>query len=215
MADEFATPVNKLKQISSRDAPKPGSTDMPSYEDMLRQATMPSTDQQQYMPMNPSDQMAMSSQPMDGGMYGGAHTTMDSMSHGGPHSPVDYSHEQRPPGDPVMYDTRSRSPTWTGGHRGHHGTSEKTTDGSYGSSEPDTAAVVSKSGTKTTGWRGLLQRHKSDLIWAAVIFSIILFVLPRVRAIPRFQQQGLPAYVIALISLASACIGNSLVLAVS
>lgn len=198
MADEFATPVSKLQQVSSRDAdgPKLGATDMPSYEDILRNS-VPDQQQQSYhgdVGGGPGSGMMMHAPPGPSGGVGGMHMDISNQQGYVDHAPMNYAphHDQH-----------------RTGHREYAPDDTPHRHKDEGSPEPTKKQVA------PSGWRGLLHRHKADIIIALVIFTIIVFVLPRIRAMPRFQMSGVPTYVIALISVASGCIGNSIVLAMS
>lgn len=196
--DEFATPIKSLQQVSSRDSdgPKPGATDMPSYEDILRQSGAPT--QQEHHPYQGAASMDHHAQVADGHLGRGP---MDMMP-----QQMSYSHAQ--PGGHYQHDQHEQM-------RDDYAQRYQGGGDAPPADKPNDVAKTASSPAAPSGWRSLLQRHKRDIIIALVIFIVIMFVLPRIRAMPRYQTTGLPTYVIGLVSIASGCIGNSIVLAVS
>jgi hypothetical protein len=190
--DEFATPVSKLNQVSSRDSdgPKVGPTDMPSYDDVLRQSIQPQETQhhQQQQP--------------HAAQYGDHDMSMGAMQ-GHPTSAHQYPNEPPagygiPRGDQYLPHEHPHVPH----HQGSDVVPSNKTGGGGGGTDAEQET------TKRQGWKGVLFRHKSDIIIALIIFVLIVVVLPRIRAMPRFQM-GVPTYVVGIISVATACIGNS------
>lgn len=183
--DEFATPLSKLNQVSSRDSdgPKVGATDMPSYDDVLRQTIQPENPQHK-QPQQPQ--------------YGGDHEMSMGGMQGHPGGAFQYPEPQGfgvPRGDHYLPHEHPQAP-------------HQPMEAHASSSKTGTDLQPEETPKKQQGWKGFLMKHKSDIIIALIIFVLIVVVLPRIRAMPRFQM-GVPTYVIGGVSLATACIGNS------
>lgn len=199
MADEFATPVSKLGQISTRDNDGEKPSAALSYEDILRSQDQPPppSEQGQMPPQQPTfqepvQQFSGSPQERLQDMYT---PQMGGDTLGGDMTPYPQQQQYQPdmfsrqaiPSSMTPLDYQSYQPPRT------------PSPAPYTPVEP---ATDQKEPQKW--WKTWILYNKVGIISAMVIFALITFVLPRVSAMPRFSMVpgGLPRYVLGIISIA-------------
>ena len=58
-----------------------------------------------------------------------------------------------------------------------------------------------------------LKRHKNDIIFALALFATLTVVIPRLRAMPRFQE-GIPMIVVGMVSVLVGSLTNTITMAI-
>jgi hypothetical protein len=196
MADEFATPISKLGQISTRDSDGEKPSAALSYEDILRSQDQPPPPEQGQMPpqqptfQEPVQQFSGGPQERLQDMYT---PQMGGDTLGGDMTPYPQQQQQYQP------DMFSRQPIPSA-------PTMPTVPPLDYQSPPSPAPVEPSTDQKEPQkwWKTWILYNKVGIISAVVIFALIAFVLPRVSAMPRFSMVpgGLPRYVLGIISVA-------------
>ena len=198
MADEFATPISKLGQISTREQEeKPKKEKNLSYEDILRHQnerddTMGNADPG-YVPQQPTFQEEREPQPQhrQEPQYYGRQQQLPPQHESQYGDYVDY------PVSPAMF---QRQPISYSGNE-------------MSTPPPPQPAAQPASRDEPRWWKTWITQNKIGVIATLVIFAVIAFILPKLHSMPRFAAQdgGLSRYVLALVSVA----GGSMVSAVN
>jgi hypothetical protein len=184
MADEFATPVGKLSSISTRSNDGDKPSKPITYDDILR------------------DQIS------DHDNSAGADHRMHE-NQGGQRQMDQIEHMQQMPMQVQQHQTIEQPMTQYPRHdfqnESRHDYEERRhrDDGRGGGG-----------GKQRRSWlMTKMSQHKTDIIVAIVVFLVLMFVLPRLRNIPRFEN-GIPAVVLGLISIATGSVTNTIILSV-
>lgn len=180
MADEFATPIEKLKSISTRDADgsKTTTTDALSYDDILRQQLdsqrdeitqqqpppppryQNETPQYQQAPPTPQHEMSYPQPPMQ--RY--------------PQQAYEDTYYSPPPQRPIY------QPLDTPVHE------------------------TSKEDSTTPWWKKHILQNKVAIIAAIIIFLTLVYVMPKLSSIQRFAATGVPKFVLGAVAATGGCL---------
>lgn len=187
MADEFSTPISKIQSISTRDDGG-GKAEPVTYEDILRQQAQPEEDRQpqQQAPMTQMQAPMHQMQPPQ--MQQAPMHQMQAPMHQmqpmqAPMAQYQHSDYGDDHGDEYPRHTR---------HETHH--------------DPPPPA-------NTSPWLvRKLKRHKNDIIFALALFATLTVVIPRLRAMPRFQE-GIPMIVVGMVSVLVGSLTNTITMA--
>ncbi len=189
MADEFSTPISKIQSISTRDDGG-GKAEPVTYEDILRQQAQPEEDRQpqQQAPMTqvqaPMHQMQAPMHQMQAPMNQMQAPMHQMQPMQAPMAQYQHSDYGDDHGDEYPRHTR---------HETHH--------------DPPPPA-------NTSSWLvRKLKRHKNDIIFALALFATLTVVIPRLRAMPRFQE-GIPMIVVGMVSVLVGSLTNTITMAI-
>jgi hypothetical protein len=177
MADEFATPVSKLGQISTResdgDKPKSGM----SYDDILRQQGGGGGGEE----MMHRDQRDFRQDERD------FQDQREYDRHLPPQHENQYNHNSYPPDmfqrQPLPYGPPGMMP--------------------QPPALPNPAPATEPETNNNKWWKKWITQNKIGVIAAIVIFAVIAFVIPKLSSVQRFAETGaLPKYLLGIVSVA-------------
>ncbi len=189
MADEFSTPISKIQSISTRDDGG-GKAEPVTYEDILRQQAQSEEDRQPQQ-QEPMTQMQAPMHQMQAPMHQ-MQAPMNQMQ-----APM---HQMQPMQVPMTQyqhsdygdDHGDEYPRHTR-HETHHDPPPPQNTSSW---------LVRK-----------LKRHKNDIIFTLALFATLTVVIPRLRAMPRFQE-GIPMIVVGMVSVLVGSLTNTITMAI-